>query len=138
MLMKRFYDKTDPNNPRVAGVTVKHTGLRREQNFSSKLVAQAIEQGWMSIGRGAVTIHAKDGDLVYAIERGSGVYCCHCTQALGDWKTAQAHVAAAHPGKPSPDTNNPSGYRKVDGYECLLAEESQKKFGLKKKGGFIG
>jgi hypothetical protein len=54
---------------------------------------------------------------------------------MGDAATARAHIAQAHAGKPSPDASNPAGYERVNGYECMLGEAAQAKFGLKREGG---
>jgi len=128
MQLKRLYDTSDPKAPKIVGVSVKHTGVKPAQTFSSRLVSRAVAEGWMSLGKGRLVLHAKEGDLVYTVLRASGLYCCHCGAMLPNEHDARAHVAATHGAKKSPDANNPSGYRAVDGYETTLDEAAHKKF----------
>lgn len=116
------------NAPPFAGLSVAHTGMSREQNFARATVEEGLELGYLSIGKGQITLHAVDGDLVYKIVRGPGRYCCHCAQRIGEGgkgdksaeAEAQAHVVAAHAGIASPDKGNPAGYRWLRGFETLL------------------
>lgn len=132
MQLKRLYDlidpkkDRDPSNLRLVGVSVKHTGVSREQNFGMKMVSRAINEGWMSVSKGRLTIHAKEGALHYEIKRTSGYYCCHCGERLAAGE-GLAHIEAKHKGVKSPDANNPSGYRMVDGYETVLEAEMHEK-----------
>lgn len=109
------------NPPALDYVSLGHTGIDRRQNFSERLIQTAIAEGWCSLGQGQLTLHVMPEDLVYTIERLPGVYCCHCGARLeaGD-RAARAHVAQQHAGAASPDPANPSGYRRVNAYECVL------------------
>lgn len=56
-------------------VRVIHSGISREQNFSQRLVGQAMADGWME-RKGATLILRTDGEpLRYAIRREPGYYC---------------------------------------------------------------
>lgn len=123
------------NPPPFAGLSVAHTGIGREQNFARAMIEEGIQLGYLSIGQGKITLRAVDGELVYTIVRGPGRYCCHCAERIGEGgkgdrsaeAEAQAHVAAAHPAVPSPDTGNPAGYRWLRGYETVLDAETHAK-----------
>jgi len=133
MLLKRLYDHSG-EKPRLAGVSVAHTGTYREQNFSAQLVAEALAAGWMSIAQGKLTLHAREGDLVYSIVRGPGRYCCHCGEKLEEdalGHAARAHIEKAHPGAKSPDQAWPSGYAWIKAYECVLDAEQHQRFRAK-------
>jgi hypothetical protein len=110
----------------VEGISVKHTGTHATQNFSRRLVDAGIAEGWMSMSRGMLTLHAEEEDLTYTILRMPGMYCCHCDAKLEDdpsGATGRAHLAAEHAGTPSPDPSNPAGFRVTNAYECELDEE---------------
>lgn len=143
MLIERLFDPIDPNkertrdNLKLTGVSVKHTGVSRAQNFSSKLVSTAVADGWMSLVKGQIVLHAREGDLTYKVLRSTGHYCCHCGERLPNESDARAHVAANHAGEKSPDKNNPSGYKLIDGYETELDEETHNRFRVEKPFDFI-
>jgi hypothetical protein len=135
MLLKRYYDipegwepKRAPdgtllNPPKVDALDVRHTGTHQEQNFSRRLVDAGLAEGWLSLSKGILTLHTTQEDLTYTILRTPGLYCCHCDAALGEdasGAAGRAHVAAVHPGEPSPDAQHPAGYRHVHAYECVL------------------
>jgi len=161
MLLKRIYKKPpgwtakrnvrdgdgklkDPSRPEgellnptpIEHFEVRHTGTHPEQNFSTGMVDAGLAEGWMAIAQGKLTLRAKPEDLVYAIKRGPGHYCCHCGEKLPDAAAFVApkitagmqHVAAVHAGKKSPDEGNPAGYLRLNHYECVLAPEQHKKF----------
>lgn len=136
MLLRRRYEPIDPKkgrepaNLKPAGVSVRHTGVKATQNFSRQLVEKAIAEGWMSLGKGRLVLHAAEGDLDYEVKRMPGTYCCHCGEKLPESKTAQAHVAEKHAGKTSPDRSNPSGYAVTHAYECVLDAGQQKTHGI--------
>jgi hypothetical protein len=111
------------NPPPFAGVAVAHTGVDAAQNFSERLVNAAIAEGWMSISRGKLVLHAASEDLSYTVTRTPGVYCAHCGEKQESAEAAKAHIAAAHADKKSPDASNPAGYEKLNGFECVLDSE---------------
>lgn len=113
--------------PPLKNVVIIHTGTHAEQNFSGGLVDAAISEGWMTITKGKIILHAQrqdgvDVDLNYTINRMPGRYCCHCGEKLPDDATgelARAHVKERHIG-PSPDPENPAGYSMLNHYACTL------------------
>lgn len=145
MHIKRLYEKDADGElalrdgkPVVAGVRVLRAGAR--QNFSTRLVPRAVAEGWLTLSRGQIIVHAAPGargapddqsgreaagapDLVYRIVRGPGYWCCHCGAALDNDKAAQAHLAAAHKDQPSPDENWPAGFACLNHYECVLVSD---------------
>jgi len=144
MLLKRLYhqDKLvrnvrgmdqalkDPGRPEdvvlevlpgaVRGVQVLRAGAR--QHFSPGIIEGGVAEGWLSMGKGKLVIQGEDGAIVYRIARTPGHYCCHCQKAVDDGSGGQAHVAAAHAGKVSPDPSNPAGYRRDNFYACVREE----------------
>jgi len=162
MLLKRIYDKpegwerrvniralggvalTDPmkpegaclNPPPLSHIEIKHTGTSPEQNFSDRLVAAGLAEGWITLGKGKLVLHGKPEDLNYAVKRLPGYYCCHCRSALPDAGTIVApgvtagmqHVADAHSEKESPDPGNPAGYCRINYFECVLDSAQHEKF----------
>jgi YgiT-type zinc finger domain-containing protein len=141
MLLKRFF-KPQSHEQAMAGkplvldyVSLAHTGVSPEQNFSAGLMAAAIAEGWCSISKRKLILHVEPQDLIYTILRLPGRYCCHCGEKLPDDATgelARAHVAITHIGKPSPDNQNPGGYLMTNAYECVLDRTQHKKFRVKK------
>jgi hypothetical protein len=137
MLFKRHYDIPSGWEPErgpdgallnplpVAGLEVKHTGTHAEQTFSRRFIDAGLAEGWVSLSRGALIIHALDGDFTYTVARMPGSYCCHCDAPLADDPSGalgRAHVEANHAGVPSPDVTNPAGYCVTHAYECVLDE----------------
>lgn len=147
MLVKRLY-----TDGRVTGLAIGHSGIRAEQNFSSKFVEEAALSGAARIDGDVLTITCQDHggadiDLRYTILRGPGYYCCHDgspipISALAQReaasgiarlaaKEAAAYLAAnGFDGKQSPDAQNPSGYRVVRGYECVLDAKQHTRYRL--------
>lgn len=122
MLLKRIYGDADEGE----GISVIHTGVARLQNFSRRFVETGIVQGWLTLSRGALTLHAQEEDLQYRILGMPGRYCLHCgLHWPGDPTGAEtrAHISAEHAGMVSPDPQWPQGYRATESYECLLSEE---------------
>jgi len=137
MLLKRLYDTpAEGGAARLAGVAVIHTGTHEGQNFAPRYVERAVSEGWMSLSRGTLTIHAAGADLVYKIVRGPGRWCCHCGEKLPDddhpkGELARQHVAEKHAGKKSPDPSNPAGYVLVSGEQCTGDAATHKKYKAK-------
>lgn len=129
------------NVPPLSHIEVKHTGASPEQNFSTRLVEQGVALGFMTLGKGKITLHAKPEDLTYKIVRSPGHYCCHCgawltdaAMLLGSGLTNGAqHVVDEHPGVPSPDAGNPSGYERINHYETILDTEQHNRFRVGRK-----
>jgi hypothetical protein len=131
------------NQPPIDHFIIRHTGTHKEQNFSDRMVQAGLVAGFASIANGELTLKAEPEDLVYKILRGPGYYCCHCGEQLVDAnlfvkdpKTGEStevtrgmvHVDTVHNGEESPDPSNPSGYRRVAGYECELEEGLQQRY----------
>jgi hypothetical protein len=148
MLLKRHYRRTPKGElvtpPQLDHVEVKHTGTKAEQNFSESLVRNGVAGGFVTLGKGRLVLHVKPEDLVYAIKRVPGYYCCHCGVALPDAgafvsvshlpgvTVGMQHVADAHGKAKSPDPGNPSGYCRLNHYETTLEAKQHEKFRLKR------
>jgi hypothetical protein len=150
MELKRHYEKDADGKPvRVSHVSVVHTGTSPEQNFSGRLVDAGLADGWLAISGTRLTIKTDGEPLNYTITRPPGYYCCHDGKAITLSQRARderlrdpthAKLAAAEAraymekhgflGKPSPDPQNPAGYRVADHYECKLDAEQHAKFNV--------
>jgi hypothetical protein len=112
---------------RVTGIEVRTAPAPGQRHhFTPGLLDRGMAEGWLSVSRGVITLHAAEGDLAFRILRAPGHYCCHCGVPIehgGAWvdeaKTqtkGQAHVATAHPKTTSPDPANPAGYERINYY----------------------
>lgn len=123
------------NQPPLDYVSLGHTGTDAHQNFSTRLVAAAVKEGWMKIGDGTeIVMGVYPETLFYKVLRKPGRYCLHCKEKLPDDERglfAQAHIAEKHAGVPSPDKSNPAGYEVLNGFECVLDEGQHKRFRCK-------
>lgn len=148
MLLKRQFDPASLGgpNPVCTHVSVKHTGSSLDQNFSSRLVAQAMAEGWMSLSGGQLTVKADPEDLRYDVLRGPGYYCVHDGKEIPvsnlardeRLRTGMGRLAAAEAkaylkangfeGVTSPNPAHPSGYEVIDHFECVLDSEQHAKF----------
>lgn len=143
----RLKDRTRPENailnpPPIDYITVEHTGANPEQNFTEKLVRAGLREGFLSISGNKLTLQAQPEDLKYTIKRHPGYYCCHCGMELPDAGVMETdedgketgrtlglvHVEEQHEGAESPDPSNPSGYQRLDHYECILNAEQHERF----------
>lgn len=131
MLLKRIYSNETGKPPKLDHIVVKHTGVSVEQNFSRRLVEGAVAEGWMTLSRGKIIVHAKPEDLVYTVKRAPGHYCVHCGEKLDsdtNGQGARKHVAEKHAGAKSPDPQWPHGYAVTNAFECVLDEKQHAKF----------
>lgn len=146
MLLKRKYDMRDPASPVVTGVELGHTGIKAEQNFSVRLVSQALAEGWMELAGDTILLHTDVGPLRYTVKRAPGYYCCHDGKRIPISEMAQherlrsgvgrlaaqearAYLALhGYAGKPSPDAANPAGYVSLEHYECVLEAAQHAKY----------
>ena len=137
MNMHRVYERPEGRREGkvLLGVEVLDTGTRAEQQFSPDLLAQAIEQGWMTLEADVLTLKAyQQEDLHYKVLRLPGRYCLHCKAALPGVRedysgvAAREHVALEHPGKPSPSKEWHTGYEVVNAFECVLDAKQHAKF----------
>ena len=67
MKIKRVFE-----GGRVRGVLALHVSGR--QNFSVKIVAKGMREGWLTCRDGRIIVHGVDGDLRYRILRIPGRY----------------------------------------------------------------
>jgi hypothetical protein len=117
MLLKRLYDTTDQENQKVNGVQVLRAGKR--QHFSPDLVMKGMAQGWIAMGDNRIVIKGEGGNVVYRIVRTPGYYCCHDGEPMPDGPSARAYIEQHFKGEASPDQSNPSGYEKINFYDCV-------------------
>lgn len=117
MLLKRQFDHSS-GTPVLTHVKVLRAGP--VQKITPKFLQQQMAAGILSAGNGKITLKTAEGedDLVYKIQRGPGLYCCHCEAPLTDSKAAQKHVTEEHDNEDSPDETNPAGYRMDNFYLC--------------------
>lgn len=123
MKIKRNY-----KDGRCDNVDIIHTGIQAKQNFSTRLVAGALQEGWMEMKAGKIILKANPEDLVYTIIKEPGYYCCHDGKKLDDANMAKTYVEQHFAGIPSPDPNNPLGYMKINHYECVLDSAQHEKY----------
>jgi len=145
MLMKRIYKTPEgwekrvdengdcTNPPPLDYISVAHTGLKPEQNFSTRMVARGQAEGWMVIDCEAdtLTIEAYPEDLVYAINQYPGKYCLNCGHRTIDDPSGvqmRAHTAGQHAGEESPDPQWPHGYAQFNEYRCTLSDAQHAKY----------
>jgi hypothetical protein len=130
MLLKRIFTESGELNY----VSLAHTGVSPEQNFSTGLVTQGLQEGIMEIAGDTLVFHVFPEDLIYTIKRQPGRYCLHCGEKLSDdagGELARLHVAQYHAGVESPDPSNPAGYEALNHFECVLDDAQHEKFQLK-------
>lgn len=121
MQLKRHYNtpegwvrQVDPktgnciNPPPLDHIECRHTGTSAEQHFSDNLVMGALQEGWMSIKDGMLTLHCKPEPLRYKIVRVPGKY-------------PVAKKTDADP-----------GYEVIHYYDCVLDPAQHERFCLKK------
>jgi len=130
MQLKKMYDPSklvrDPEGKvievkagAVRGVIVKRAD-HGTQKFTQKYLDAGLEEGWLSMSGGKITISNLEGDdLAYEIVRKPGHYCCHCDMSVGGSKGGAKHCNEQHSGIASPDPGNPSGYRLDNFYSTV-------------------
>ncbi len=113
----------------IVGMQMLDTGTTPQQTFSRDYVNRGVQQGWLSMGRGKITLSCTEADgtpqedFVYTILRTPGGYCCFCNASIEIdqyGEIGKRHVAEFHDGLASPDPSNPLGFRLLGGYECEL------------------
>jgi hypothetical protein len=134
MMLKREF--TNGSNTHVS---VKHTGLKAEQNFSRRLVLQAVNAGWMRVAGGRLVIKTGDDedDLEYTVNREPGYYCKSTgermpitslaweqllSERVGTLAYAEAQAWLKGAGKAADD------YEITMAYECVLDEALHEKY----------
>lgn len=124
------------NAPGLSHIEVYDTGTTPAQHFTSRFVERGKEEGWLTIENGILTIYAEPENLVYRVLRVPGRYSCFDGRKLPDDDTgalARAYLAEHHAGQPSPDPENPAGYRMINYYDCLLSAEQHERFRIKER-----
>ncbi len=116
---KRLQEQFTAENglPEITHIEVLNVGA--EQKLSINFIDTGIEEGWLSLADGKITIKTgpDDEDLVFKVERRPGKYSCYTGERLGSEKAAREHVAQFEDA--SPDPNNPSGWRDDRFYACV-------------------
>lgn len=123
MFLKRLYSDPDPSTGRQHVTGVRVLRATRIWRVAPNVFDGGDVEGWLTRSRGTITIHGEKGDVVYRVANVPGLYCCHCDARLGDVGdkgVGLEHVAAQHAGVPSPDPENPAGYRGLSAFECVL------------------
>lgn len=120
-----------PKEPKPIGVKLL-TKLGPRWNLSPNLIKKGQREGWLRVEGDFVilTLLTDTGteEVKYQVEFEPGSYCCHCGAQIEDYNpfpgvdgltVGQRHVKDFHPGKESPDRNNPAGYRVINHTECV-------------------
>jgi len=146
MLLKRIYDTPEgwvrqvdeagncTNPPPLAYLSLAHTGIHAEQNFSVDRVTADLTAGLMTIDGDTLTLVCHPEPLRYTIQRRPGRYCLHCGEKLADdhkGALARMHVAERHAGQPSPAPGEPAGYVAINHFECVLDAAQHEKYRLR-------
>lgn len=111
-------------NSEADALTIAHVEavhMPDKQKWATKLVDQAIQQGWLRREGNKLIMKTAPGepDVVYHIRREPGWYCCFDGKKFRDAATARAYTETAYAGQKSPDRNNPSGYEQLHAYDCV-------------------
>lgn len=114
MKLKRIYDHSS-GTPVLKEVKVLHAGDK--QHFTQHFLDTGVEAGFVTISKGEIVLHTNP-ELRYKIVRKPGYYCCFDNAPMGSGAEAQEYVSKNFANQPSPDTNNPKGYRQDNFYAC--------------------
>lgn len=129
----------EPPPPTPTHVEVRHTGSRAEQNFSRRLVEQAVLAGLMRIEGDRLYLKTApdEDDLSFALKRTPGYYQTSTGEripisemamtrmlrtGMGDLTRAEAVAWLAARGAPQTD------YEVTNAYECVLDEAQHAKY----------
>jgi hypothetical protein len=141
MYLKRNYD-----GQRCTHVQVLHTGTSPEQNFSRRLVMQAISDGWMRLEADKLIVKGEPEDLEFTVLRTPGYYCLSTgermpisdlawqqavSQPLATLATAEAQAWLATTGKARGD------YEVTMAYECRLDAAQHALYRAVSEGGIV-
>lgn len=120
-------------------VDIVETGTSPEQNFSHRLVEDAVSAGWMKLDEegGTLTIVGKPEDLLFKLVRTPGYYCRSTGERIpisaiawgrmqstrvGDLTQREARAWLAR------KQLHPQDYEVTNAYECVLNAEQHEKF----------
>ena len=120
MLLKRIYDHSG-DTPVLDHIKAIRTS--KVQKFTQKFIDKSVFEGFATLSKGKIILHAKPKDLTYKIVRVPGMYCCFDNAPMENQKSARKYVKDYYADTESPDSNNPSGYRKDAFYACELVEK---------------
>ncbi len=129
MYIKRIY-----NGDKVDYLSLAHTGIGPEQNFSIKFVTDCLQHGLMHTLGDKLSLNCYPEPLHYTIKRRPGAYCLHCGEQLSSDNRgifARLHVAEKHAGRPSPVPGEPAGYVVLNHFECVLDAAQHEKYRLR-------
>lgn len=143
MLLKRHF--ANGADKAATHVEVKHSGLSPEQNFSDRLVDQAVKEGWMVVGDKTVTIKTDADPLNFALVRKPGYFCKSTGESIpvseANWlrfrlandqrASAEAKAWLAGKGLPAND------YDITAAYHCVLDAKQHAKYRAVSPGGGI-
>jgi hypothetical protein len=90
-----------------------------KQTFSTRIVERGIREGWIMLAKDKIVLDVRPEALVYTIKRGPGHYCCHCGVKQDGERESRIHILSVHKDVVSPDKRNPSGYCRINAYECV-------------------
>lgn len=127
MYLKKYY----LDSGEIDYISVAHTGVSREQHFSTSLVTEYLKLGLMELHDDELIFKTYPEHLRYTVIRVPGRYCLHCGEKLPDDQSgelARLHVAMQHTGNPSPDKNNPAGYEAIHYFDCMLDVDQHEKY----------
>lgn len=131
MLLKRIYK----DSGEFDYISLAHTGIQAEQNFSVGLVTRGVSDGYIDVIGDTLTLKAVPENLGYAVRRQPGRYCLHCGEKMIDddgGQMARLHVALRHKDAPAP-AGNPAGYEKINHFDCVLDADQHEKYRVKEK-----
>jgi hypothetical protein len=117
--------------PKIDYISLAHTGISPEQNFSVRLVTEYLQTGFMSISGDELFFYVHPETLHFEIIRRPGRYCLHCGEKLPDdtgGALARLHVAEKHTGVASPNPDNSAGYVAINHFACVLNAEQHEKW----------
>lgn len=88
------------------------------QKFSTKQILDRLADG-LVVAAGNEFVWKTTPELRFRIVRRPGYCCCFDDEPMADRNAASAYVAAHYTGQPSPDANNPAGFRRDNFYYCV-------------------
>lgn len=111
---------SEMGNPVLVGISITKLPKNGIQHFTQKLLDTLLQDGFLTMGKGKLTLETMVDAVEFKVLRTPGYYCCHTGEKLDGEKEARAHIKARFAGKASPCKNNPSGYSKDNFYTCQL------------------
>jgi len=129
--IQKEVDKAGIMPPKIDYISLADTGTMPKQYFSTWLVTEYLTLGLMEMQDDELFFNLYPETLRYTIKRRPGRYCLHCGEKLGDdqkGELARLHIATKHKGKPSPDNNEPAGYKNVTYFNVTLDPKQHEKY----------